>query len=129
MERASRTISAVSAIAGMSFGGTKEPTSISRSPAAASARIQAFFASVGMRCFAFCRPSRGPTSQMWTSGMDFELHDLLRPLGRAGVVHRGTVRVDRHRDRHVLDLELVDRLHAEVLEGEDARLADRFRHE
>jgi hypothetical protein len=21
---------------------------------------------VRMRCFAFCRPSRGPTSQMWT---------------------------------------------------------------
>jgi len=65
--RAKLTISAVSAIAGISFGGTNEPTSISRKPAAASAAIHAFFASVGMRFFAFCRPSRGPTSQMWTS--------------------------------------------------------------
>ena len=46
---ANRTTSPVSAIAGMSFGGTNEPTSISRRPAAASAAIQAFFASVGIR--------------------------------------------------------------------------------
>ena len=56
-------------MAGISFGGTNEPTSISRRPAAASAAIQAFFASVGIKCFAFCSPSRGPTSQMWTCGM------------------------------------------------------------
>jgi hypothetical protein len=36
-------------MAGISFGGTKEPTSISRSPAAARALIQAYFASVGIR--------------------------------------------------------------------------------
>src|SRR5262245_17530332 len=60
-------MSAVSAMAGISLGGTNEPTSISFSPAAASAEIQAFFASVGIRWCAFCRPSRGPTSQMWTS--------------------------------------------------------------
>src|SRR2546422_8061533 len=34
------TISPVSAIAGISLGGTKEPTSISFNPAAASAEIQ-----------------------------------------------------------------------------------------
>ena len=31
--------------------------------------------------------------------------------------------VDRDRDRHVLHLELVDRFHAEVVEGEDVRRA------
>src|SRR5207249_5805786 len=69
IDKASFKTSAVSAIAGISFGGTKEPTSISRRPAAASARIQAFFASVGIRCLAFCSPSRGPTSQTWIWGM------------------------------------------------------------
>src|SRR5687767_15674338 len=42
---ANPTTSAVSAIAGISFGGTNEPTSISFRPAAASAEIQAFFRS------------------------------------------------------------------------------------
>src|SRR6185436_17348930 len=63
------TISPVSAIAGISLGGTKEPTSISFTPAAASAAIQAFFAAVGIRCLAFCSPSRGPTSQIRTWGI------------------------------------------------------------
>ena len=45
---------------------------------------------------------------------------------RAALVHRAAAGVDRHRDRHVAHLELVDRLHAEVLEGEHARLADRL---
>ena len=63
------TISAVSAIAGISLGGTNEPTSISLRPAAARAPIQAFLASVGMRDLAFWSPSRGPTSQIWTWGM------------------------------------------------------------
>src|SRR5438045_4265030 len=53
----------------MSFGGTNEPTSISRNPASASARIHCFLAAVGIRCLAFCSPSRGPTSQIWTLGM------------------------------------------------------------
>src|SRR5436190_941781 len=52
MVRAKATISAVSAIAGMSFGGTNEPTSISLSPASASARTQAFFAAVDRERFA-----------------------------------------------------------------------------
>jgi hypothetical protein len=47
------TTSPVSAIAGISFGGTNDPTSISSTPAAASALIQRFFASVGIRCLAF----------------------------------------------------------------------------
>src|SRR3954471_21650587 len=64
------TISAVSAIAGMSLGGTNEPTSISFSPAAARAAIQAFLAAVGIRWWAFCSPSRGPTSQIWTCCME-----------------------------------------------------------
>ena len=48
MVRACATISPVSAMAGISFGGTNEPTSISSSPAAASALIQRFLASVGI---------------------------------------------------------------------------------
>ena len=42
--RANATSSAVSASCGSSFAGTKLPTSISRTPAAASASIQAFLA-------------------------------------------------------------------------------------
>ena len=38
-------------------------------------------------------------------------------------------RVDRDRDRHVLDVELVDRLHPEIGERDDARPPDRLRHE
>jgi hypothetical protein len=37
--------------------------------------------------------------------------------------------VDRHRHRHVLDGEFVDRLHAEILERDDPCLLDRARHE
>ena len=50
----------------MSFGGTKLPTSISGTPAAAIAAIQAIFFRVSMMDFAICRPSRGPTSQIVT---------------------------------------------------------------
>jgi hypothetical protein len=56
------TSSAVSASCGSSFAGTKEPTSISRTPAAASALIQAFLAAVGITVAMLCSPSRGPTS-------------------------------------------------------------------
>jgi hypothetical protein len=52
----------VSASWGKSFAGTKLPTSISRTPAAASAAIQAAFAAVGMMGEMLCSPSRGPTS-------------------------------------------------------------------
>ncbi len=65
---ASATTSAVSAICGSSFGDTKEPTSISRRPASARARIQRCFAAVGMMRLTLCRPSRGPTSLTRTSG-------------------------------------------------------------
>ena len=41
---------------------TNEPTSISRTPAAASASIQARFAASGMMRSMLCSPSRGPTS-------------------------------------------------------------------
>ena len=47
--QACATISPVSAMAGISFGGTNEPTSISLRPAAASALIHAFLAAVGIR--------------------------------------------------------------------------------
>jgi hypothetical protein len=39
-------------------------------------------------------------------------------------VHRLAAAVDRDGDRHVLDLELADRLHAEVLEGDQPRGLD-----
>jgi hypothetical protein len=67
MVSACATTSAASLNCGISLGGTKEQTSISRTPAAASALIHAFFASVGMNIFVFCRPSRGPTSLISTS--------------------------------------------------------------
>lgn len=44
----------------------------------------------------------------------WNLANLHPPLRRAGVVHRGATGIHRHRHRHVLDLELVDRLHAQV---------------
>src|SRR5262245_59279399 len=56
---------------------------------------------------------------------DPELPDALFPLGGAALVDGLAPRVDRHGDRHVFHLELVDRLHAEIGEGEHARLADR----
>src|SRR5690242_21089562 len=73
-------MSPVSAIAGISFGGTNEPTSISVRPARASARIQAFFASVGIRCLAFCRPSRGPRSEEHTSELQSHVNLVCRLL-------------------------------------------------
>ena len=45
------------------------------------------------------------------------------PLRRAGLVHRGAVGIDGHGHRHVLHVELVDRLHAEVGEADDAATA------
>src|SRR5437762_2790121 len=57
-----------SANCGTTLGGTKEPASISRAPAATIASISAHFASVGTKISRFWRPSRGPTSQIWTSG-------------------------------------------------------------
>ncbi len=61
------TISAVSASCGRTLAGTKLPTSISDTPAAASALIQDFLAAVGMTAWMLCRPSRGPTSLTRTS--------------------------------------------------------------
>src|SRR4249920_3154901 len=58
---------------------------------------------------------------------DLELPDPLLPFGGASVVHRAPGRVDRDGDRHVLHLELVDRLHPEVMEREDTRFPDRLR--
>jgi hypothetical protein len=43
-------------------------------------------------------------------------------------VHRGAGRVDRHRDRHVLHVEFVDRFHAEVGEADHPR-PDGLRHQ
>jgi len=58
---------AASTNCGISFGGTKEQTSISGMPAAASASSQASFSAVGMKALTFCNPSRMPTSQTCTS--------------------------------------------------------------
>src|SRR5437763_3119461 len=95
--RAKATISAVSAIAGMSFGGTKEPTSISLRPALASARIHAFFAAVGIRCLAFCNPSRGPTSQIWTLGMRLILAPALLDPAKRDAASAAAERECQHR--------------------------------
>ena len=65
--RDSRTTSSASAICGRSFGGTNEPTSISLTPAPASARIHSSFAAVGIVRLTLCSPSRGPTSLTSTS--------------------------------------------------------------
>ena len=65
--RANATTSAVSAICGKSFGGTNEPTSISRTPAACSAAIHRHLSAVGITTSRFCSPSRGPTSTISTS--------------------------------------------------------------
>src|SRR5215467_5712376 len=56
---------------------------------------------------------------------DPELPDAFLPFRGSGPVNRVAPRVDRDGDRHVLHVELVDRLHAEVGEGEHARLAYR----
>src|SRR5579885_2870975 len=74
-------ISAASTNCGISFGGTKEQTSISGMPAAASASSQASFSAVGMNTLTFCKPSRMPTSQTWTSmgslmGISFARSDI-----------------------------------------------------
>jgi len=55
-----------------------------------------------------------------------DLADLGLPLLGTRVVHAGAVGVDRDRHRHVLHGELVDRLHAEVLEADDLRFLDRL---
>ena len=47
---------------------------------------------------------------------DRQLPNLLPPFARPGLVHVAARRIDRHRDRHVLHLKLVDRFHAELLE-------------
>ncbi len=62
-----RTSAPVSAMDGRTWAGTKEPTSISRTPAAASASIQAFLCFSDMSEATLCRPSRGPTSLTSTS--------------------------------------------------------------
>ena len=60
------TTASASASCGKSFGGTKELTSISRTPAAYSASSQASFVSVGMISAIDCSPSRMPTSRICT---------------------------------------------------------------
>ena len=50
----------------------------------------------------------------------------LRATARGRSCARRCRRVDRDRDGHVLHLELADRFHAEVFEGEDLRAANRL---
>src|SRR5262245_38128507 len=81
-------------------------------------------------------PPPTTTTSVWTdciaslpgySGRyDRDLPYPCAPLPRAALVDRVSVRVHRDRHRHILHLELVDRLHAEILEGDDARRADRL---
>src|ERR1700681_2544383 len=58
-----------------------------------------------------------------------DLADALPPLTRTGFVHRRAGRIDRDDHWHVLDVELVDRFHAQIGECDHARAADRLRHE
>src|SRR5205085_3395397 len=81
----------------MSFGGTNEPTSISRNPASASARIHCFFAAVGIRCLAFCSPSRGPTSQIWMLGMRAILAPALLDPAKRDAASAAAERECQHR--------------------------------
>src|SRR5476649_2446342 len=67
MRSACATTSAASLNCGRSFGGTKEHTSISGMPAAASSVHHAFLVSVGMNSWTLCSPSRMPTSRTQTS--------------------------------------------------------------
>src|SRR5258708_38401309 len=60
---------------------------------------------------------------------DGDACDAAGPLLGAGVVDAAASAVDGYGDGHVLDFELVDRLHAEVGEGEDARALDGLRDE
>src|SRR5437762_1348843 len=54
------------------------------------------------------------------------LPNPLPPLARPAFVHRRAASVHRDRHRHVLDLEFVDRFHAEVGERDGARTLDRL---
>jgi hypothetical protein len=73
------TTSAASAICGSSRAGTKDATSISRTPAAWSASIQRSLSAVGIVALTDCRPSRGPTSLIRTSGGVIDFISLERP--------------------------------------------------
>lgn len=55
--------SSASANCGMFLGGTNEQTSMSRTPAASSASIQAILAGVGKKVGMIWSPSRSPTSR------------------------------------------------------------------
>src|SRR6202011_3621846 len=55
--------------------------------------------------------------------------DATGPFFGAGGVDAGACAIDGYGDGHVLHVELVDRLHAEVGEGEDARALDGLRDE
>ena len=76
--------SSASANCGSSFGGTNEHTSMSRTPAATSALIQASFRSVGTTVLMFWMPSRRPTSRTsMNSAMAFSSGSFAVCLGQA----------------------------------------------
>ncbi|MCY1540165.1 hypothetical protein D9M68_757870 [compost metagenome] len=58
--------SAPSAICGTHLGETNEAASILTKPASVSWLTSATLTSVGTMAFSFCRPSRGPTSTIFT---------------------------------------------------------------
>ena len=89
--RTARTTSPVSAIDGISLGGTKLPTSISGIPAAAIALIQPILISVGMRVLAICSPSRGPTSHTVTHSPMFISLRFLCPASKSAANPHDTV--------------------------------------
>src|SRR5690606_36498517 len=61
-----------------------------------------------------------------SDGSDGDLAYASLPFARTGLVDRFAGGIDRYRDRHVADLELVDRFHAEVFEREHPRFANRL---
>src|SRR5438270_10142918 len=60
---------------------------------------------------------------------DWNLADPLLPLTRTRFVHRFATRIDGDGDRHVLDVEFVDRFHAEIGKADDFRSANGFRYQ
>ena len=63
-----RDTSPPSASCGIHFGFTKLVISMARSPVSESASMSCTLSSVGTMRDSFCRPSRGPTSYIVTSG-------------------------------------------------------------
>ena len=70
--------SSASAICGTRLGLTKLATSIRRTPASISRVMRPSLSAVGTTSGSFCKPSRAPTSTIWTLGR-ISISSLSRP--------------------------------------------------